>query len=83
MTYWILIGWYVCGIISILLDWSVQKLKNPCLTLKKYKDIITPIMFVYALGCGPVLLGIGIVMFFKNIPEYQSKSTYVLRKFES
>jgi hypothetical protein len=75
----IAIGWFFCGVMTYIIGLVMRKLKNP--DTKFFRKIDTELTTVFAFG--PILFLMGIIEFFQQIDQYQSKETFVLRKFES
>jgi hypothetical protein len=76
---WFMIGWCACGVAAILLSALMQHLRDPSVNILKFNaGEVANICFF-----GPLFLAIGVYQFFAQMSLYQSKNTYVLRKFES
>lgn len=75
-----LVGWVLCGFLVIALSMIMRKLRNRDMPWwdEGMKPMILTIMI-----CAPFLLIIGIIQFVRQIPTYETKRRYVLRKFES
>jgi hypothetical protein len=77
---WIILAWLSCGVAYIFLGLLKKRLRNPAnpfwdkWVLSSTRD---------ALIAGPFILVIGIIWFISEIPTFQSKKTWVLKKFES
>ncbi len=77
-----LILWIACGPVAMLLGLVIQRLRNPGVDLNRCWKESTDHLGT-ACAFGPFILILGLVTLITSIPEYQSKSIYVLRKFES